>query len=58
MVGNALEFQSKIVRNGKGAAKIILHTGDVFEAGIGTSKNSERDELRENKKLESVEEKT
>jgi Polysaccharide lyase len=58
MASNALELQSKIVRNESGAAKITLRTGDVFEAGIGKSENSERDELRENKKLESVEDKT
>jgi len=58
MVGNALEFQSEIVRSGSRSAKITLHTGDIFEAGIGKSNNSERDELRENKKLESLEDKT
>lgn len=57
MAANSLELQTKIVRKGSGAAKITLHAGDVFEAGIGKSKNSERDELQEIKKLESVEEK-
>ena len=44
---NALIMQSTIVRMGQSAAKITLKTGDVFEAGQGTSRNSERDELRE-----------
>lgn len=58
MVSNALELQSEIVRKGSGAAKITLRSGDIFEAGDEKSKNSERDELRETKKLESAEEKT
>jgi Polysaccharide lyase len=57
MISGALEMQSTIVRNGHGAAKMTLKTGDVFEAGIGKSKDSERDELREADKLVSVEEK-
>ena len=40
-------MQSTIVRMGQSAAKITLKTGDVFEAGQGTSRNSERGELRE-----------
>jgi hypothetical protein len=55
MVNNALTMQSGIVRNGHSAAKITLKTGDVFEAGIGKSKDSERDELREADNLLSVE---
>jgi hypothetical protein len=55
MVSGALEMQSTVVRNGHGAAKITLKAGDVFEAGIGKSKDSERDELREADKLLSVE---
>lgn len=47
MVPTSLQMQSNIVRHGQSAAKITLHTGDMFEAGIGKSKNSERDELRE-----------
>jgi hypothetical protein len=47
MVKNAFEIQSTIVRHGQSAAKITLHTGDMHEAGIGKSKDSERDELRE-----------
>ena len=58
MVKTALEMQSAIVRKGSSAAKITLNTGDVFEAGTGKSKGSERDELRENRKLESLEGKT
>lgn len=57
MVINSLEMQSAIVRKGHSAAKITLKTGDVFEAGTGKSKNSERDELREDNKLVSVENK-
>jgi hypothetical protein len=47
MVKDALQIQSLIVRKGKGAAMITLKSGDVFEAGQGKSKDSERDELRE-----------
>ena len=55
MVSDALQIQSKIVRNGHGAAKITLKSGDIFEAGIGKNRDSERDELREANKLVSVE---
>jgi hypothetical protein len=47
MVGSALQIQTVVVRKGNSAAKITLHTGDVFEAGQGSSAASERDELRE-----------
>jgi hypothetical protein len=43
----AVSMQSQIVRAGHGAARITLHAGDVFEAGIKGSKDSERAELAE-----------
>ena len=55
MVMGALEIQSQIVRNGHSAAKITLKSGDVFEEGIGKSKDTERDELREADNLVSLE---
>jgi hypothetical protein len=58
MVINSLEMQSQVVRKGHSAAKITLKKGDVHEAGIGKSKDSERDELREANDLVSVENKT
>ena len=58
MVNSAFEIQSKIVRNGHSAAKITLKSGDVFEPGVGKSKDSERDEIREADKLVSAEGKT
>jgi Polysaccharide lyase len=57
MVINALKIQSNIVRSGHSAAEITLKKGDVYEAGLGKSKDSERDELREANKLVSVEDK-
>jgi hypothetical protein len=47
MVATSFEVQSKIVREGKGAAKITLRTGDVVEPGNDSSLASERDELEE-----------
>jgi hypothetical protein len=41
----SLEIQSKIVRQGKNAAKITLKTNDTFEAGNAKSAPTERDEL-------------
>jgi len=55
MVKGALEMQSGIVHKGHSAAMITLKTGDVFEAGQGKSKDTERDELREADRLFSVE---
>ncbi|MEO7983010.1 MAG: polysaccharide lyase [Bacteroidota bacterium] len=55
MVNNAFQIQSTIVRNGHNAAKITLKAGDVFEAGQGKSRDSERDELREADNLFSAE---
>ncbi|MGD1018824.1 MAG: polysaccharide lyase [Verrucomicrobiia bacterium] len=54
----AVEMQTNIVRAGHGAAKITLHAGEKFEAGINGNKDSERAELREGpKKLVSRENK-
>jgi hypothetical protein len=55
MVKDAFKVQSKILRSGHSAAMITLKAGDVFEAGVGKSKDTERDELREANKLVSVE---
>lgn len=55
MVNNAFQIQSTIVRRGHGAAKITLNPRDIFEAGQGKGKDSERDELREADKLVSAE---
>ena len=55
MVEKSFEIQHEVVRSGKSAAMIILKTGDVFESGIGKSKDSERDEFCEVKKLNSLE---
>jgi hypothetical protein len=55
MVGNALEMQSRIVRSGQSAAKITLRSGDIFEAAVGKSKATERDELEEAERYLSVE---
>jgi hypothetical protein len=49
MVEKSLEFQSDIVREGKGAARIILRANDKFVAGSSTGKANERDELMLNK---------
>ncbi|MCX6239500.1 MAG: polysaccharide lyase [Bacteroidia bacterium] len=55
MVSNSFEIQSAIVRKGKSAAKITLRKGDTFEAGIGKSKSTERDELLEIRSLVAAE---
>lgn len=47
----AVTMQSQIVRAGHGAAKITLHTGEVFEAGRNGDKDSERAELLEASRL-------
>ncbi|MEP6676904.1 MAG: polysaccharide lyase [Ferruginibacter sp.] len=52
---HSFQIQSAIVRKGTSAAKITLQPGDVFEAGVGKSKDSERDELREADQLVSDE---
>jgi len=55
MEPHSFEIQSKIVRKGKGAAKITLRSGDVVEQATSTDKASERDELMETNSLFSVE---
>lgn len=55
MVDSSFTIQSQIVRKGSSAARITLRNGDVVEAGIGKSKDSERDELREANNLISIE---
>jgi len=47
MEAKSFEFQSRIVREGRSAAKITLRTGDVVEPGNDSSLASERDELEE-----------
>jgi hypothetical protein len=56
LAAGALEFQSDIVRSGKGAAKITIHEGDNFEfGGKNKDKPTERDELFEAENLWSFE---
>jgi hypothetical protein len=54
-VPGAVEMQTNIFRAGCGAAKITVHPRDTYEAGINGSRDSERDELMEAKKLTSKE---
>ncbi|HTP36257.1 MAG TPA: polysaccharide lyase [Candidatus Acidoferrales bacterium] len=54
----AVTMQSEIVRAGHGAAKVVVHSRDMFEGGINGSRDSERAELREADKLISREDKT
>ena len=51
----AVEMQTNIFRAGHGAVKITVRPRDKFETGIKGSKDSERDELLEAKKLTSKE---
>ena len=51
----AVTMQTNIVRAGHGSARIVLRSRDTFEAGIKGSKDSERDELLEARKLTSKE---
>jgi hypothetical protein len=51
----AVQMQTNVFRAGHGAAKITVRPRDKFEAGIKGSKDSERDELLEAKKLTSKE---
>ena len=55
MVKESLKMQQNIVRKGHSAAMITLKSGDIFEPGIGKSKDTERDELCEADRLFSVE---
>ena len=54
-VPGAVEMQTNVFRAGCGAAEITLRARDTYEAGINGSKDSERDELMEAKKLTSKE---
>jgi hypothetical protein len=47
----AVSMQSAVVRAGRGAARIVLHPGAVFEPGIKGSKDTERAELAEPERL-------
>jgi len=54
-VPGAVQMQTNIFRTGRGAARITVHTHDKFEAGINGSRDSERAELLEARKLTSKE---
>jgi hypothetical protein len=54
----AVTMQSEIVRAGHGAARVVVHSRDQFEAGIEGDNDSERAELLEASKLVSRQEKT
>jgi polysaccharide lyase-like protein len=54
----AVTMQSQIVRAGHGAAKVVLHSRDRFEAGVDGDADSERAELTEASKLVSKEDET
>lgn len=54
----AVTMQSEIVRAGHGAAKVVVHSRDKFEAGVNGDAASERAELMETSKLFSKENKT
>jgi hypothetical protein len=51
----AVEMQSDVVRAGHGAVKITVRPRDMFEAGQGSSADSERDELLEARRFISQE---
>ena len=54
----AVTMQSEIVRAGHGAAKVVVHSRDKFEAGIDGDADSERAELMEADRLISKENRT
>jgi hypothetical protein len=54
-VPGAVEMQSQVFRAGHGAAKITVHSRDIFEAGIHGDLDTERAELRETEELNSRE---
>ncbi len=54
-VPGAVQMQTNISRAGHGAAKITVQAHDIYEAGINGNRDSERDELREARKLVSKE---
>lgn len=58
MTDSSLTIQSTIIRNGKSAAKITLHNGDIVEAKTDKDNASERDELMEAMSFFSIEGKT
>lgn len=47
----ALTMQSNVARAGHGAAKIVVHSRDIFEKGINGSADTERAELTEAESL-------
>ncbi len=47
----AIQMQSTYVRAGRGAAKITVRSGDMFDAGRNGNADNERDELLEARKL-------
>jgi hypothetical protein len=50
-VRGAVTMQSEVVRAGRGAAKVVVHSRDKFEAGTNGDADSERAELTEAEKL-------
>ncbi len=51
----AVTMQREVVRAGRGAARIVVHSRDKFEAGINGNRDSERAELLEARRLTSRE---
>jgi hypothetical protein len=54
-VSGAVTMQTNIVRAGRSAVQITVHSHDTYEAGINGNQDSERDELQEARKLTSRE---
>jgi hypothetical protein len=54
----AVTMQSQIIRAGRGAAKVVVHSRNKFEAGLNGDNDTERAELREASRLFSKEDKT
>jgi Polysaccharide lyase len=54
----AVTMQSKIVRGGHGAARVVVHSRNKFEAGMNGNADSERAELLEASRLISKEKQT
>ena len=54
----AVTIESDTVRAGHGAARVTVHSGDKFEAGINGKKNTERAELEEAGRFVSREDRT
>src|SRR5260370_28103010 len=50
-VRGAVTMQPDVVRAGRSAARVVLHSRDKFEAGAGGDADSERDELMEASQL-------